>query len=575
MTKTPEWHLFVPKLFVALREGYGWGRLMRDVLAGLTVAIVALPLAMALAIASGAPPERGLYTAIVAGFLISMLGGSRHQIGGPTGAFVVVVFNVIQEHGYDGLLIATMMAGAMLIVFGLARFGTIIKYIPYPVVTGFTAGIAVIIFSSQIKDLLGLDIGGVPADFIEKWALYLDRLGSAQWSAIVVAALSLLIIGGLRRWRPTWPAFLFAVVASSLLVWATGLDIDTIGSRFGGIPSTLPSPSFPEVDLERLGSLVSPALTIAFLAGIESLLSAMVADGLTGRRHKSNCELVAQGVANIASPLFGGLPATGAIARTVTNIKAGAETPVAGMVHAAALLLFTLLLAPLAAYVPLAALAGVLIVVAWNMSEYRHFRHLMTAPRGDRVVLLVTFGLTVLVDLTLAIQVGVVLSALLFMKRMADVTTVDGVGVVQEDPDDLVEETRPYRLVGPEEIPAGVEVFQINGPFFFGAASKLTDVLDRVGTAPAAFILRMRQVPVVDATGIQALAAFISRCKNRGTEVILTGVQPQPRRVIERMRLDREIGPDYIVDGIDDALALSRRIAGRRDVREHQTETRA
>ena len=532
---TPAWHLFVPKLYTTLRQGYGAADFRDDFIAGLTVAIVALPLAMALAIASGTTPDKGLVTAVVAGFLISALGGSRFQIGGPTGAFVVVVFNVIDSYGYDGLVLATLMAGIMLVVAGIARFGTWIKYIPAPVVTGFTAGIAVIIFSSQVADLLGLEMGKVPAEFLEKWAAFWEARHTVSPAAVAVAGGALAVIIGLRRFSPKLPGFLIAVVGASVLVFLFGLPVETIGSRFGGIPASLPAPAIPEISLQRMGELLPSAFTIAFLAGVESLLSAMVADGMTGRRHRSNCELVAQGVANVASALFAGLPATGAIARTATSIRSGARSPVAGMLHAVFVLLFMLLLAPLAAYVPLASLAAVLVIVAWNMSEREKFRHFLSAPPGDRLVLLATFLLTVLVDLTVAIQVGVVLAAILFMHRMAQVVAVQqGLNLIQQDEDDF------HPMPGDgytqrADLPPGVEVFQLRGPLFFGTASHLTDMLDRIGKPPKVFILRMREVPMVDATGVGALADFVRRCTGHGTTVIVTGVQPQPEKILRQM----------------------------------------
>ncbi|MSP83171.1 MAG: sulfate permease [Alphaproteobacteria bacterium] len=550
--------LFVPKLVTILRRGYGAAELRRDLIAGLTVAIVALPLAMALAIASGTTPERGLFTAIIAGFLISALGGSRYQIGGPTGAFVVVVFNIIERQGYDGLVLATLMAGAMLIAFGLARFGTVIKYMPYPVVTGFTAGIAVIIFTTQVQEFLGLAIENVPADVPGKWLAYVQNLDTIDGATLAVAGGALALILALRRYRPTWPGMLIAVVAASIAAYAVGLDVPTIGSRFGGIPDAFPSPSLPTVSLDRLIDLAPDAFTIAFLAGIESLLSAMVADGMTGARHRSNCELVAQGIANIASVVMGGIPATGAIARTATNVRAGGHGPVAGMAHAIFLLLFMLFLAPLANWVPLASLAAVLVVVAWNMSEIDRFRYLMSAPPGDRLVLLVTFALTVLVDLTVAIQMGIVLAALLFMQRMAQVTEVRfGESILDEDHADRVD-TGGEGAINRRTLPEGVKVFQINGPFFFGVTSALNDVLDRIERPPKVFILHMRSVPLVDASGAHALGEFIRKCRGRGTEVVLTGVQDQPRRIIARMGLDRLIGEGHMVPNLEKAILLAR-----------------
>jgi len=559
---SPAWHLFVPKLITTLRQGYGPGDFRHDLIAGLTVAIVALPLAMALAIASGTTPDKGLVTAVVAGFLISALGGSRFQIGGPTGAFVVVVFDVIQRHGYDGLVLATLMAGLMLVVAGICRFGTWIKYIPEPVVTGFTAGIALIIFSSQIRDFFGLQPESVPGDFLERLTAFWAARDSLSLAALAVAAGSLALILVLRRWAPKWPGFLVAVLAASLLVAALGLPVETVGSRFGGIPDSLPLPSLPEVSWQRLGALLPSAFTIAFLAGVESLLSAVVADGMTGRRHRSNCELVAQGVANAGSALFGGLPATGAIARTATNVRAGARSPVAGMLHALVLLAFMLVAAPLAAWVPLAALAAILVLVAWNMSEIGKFARLLRAPLSDRLVLLTTFSLTVLVDLTLAIQVGVVLAAILFMHRMAGLVAVQrGGALLDEDLDDF--RRTPEAVDQRTALPPGVEAFRVRGPLFFGAASRLRDLLDRVGSPPRVFILRLREVPMIDATGADALQDLVRRCDAQGTRVIVTGLQPEAAAVLERLGLGPGEGPLLHAPDFAAALEIARREVSR------------
>jgi SulP family sulfate permease len=559
---TPRWHLYVPKLYTVLRQGYSLEALRDDAIAGLTVAIVALPLAMALAIASGTTPERGLYTAIVAGFLISALGGSRFQIGGPTGAFVVVVFNVIAQHGYEGLVIATLMAGLMLVVAGLAGLGTILKYIPHPVVTGFTSGIAVIIFSSQVKDLLGLQMDSVPAEFVDKWHAFLAHIDTVDSLTCGIAALTLAGILLVRRYRPSLPAFLIGVVAGSLAVLALGLPVDTIGSRFGGIPNALPAPALPEITFVRLRELLPSACTIAFLAGVESLLSAVVADGMTGRRHRSNCELVAQGIANCASAVFGGIPATGAIARTATNIRSGARSPVAGMMHAVFLLLFMVALAPLASFIPLASLAAVLVIVAWNMSEVERFKHLMSAPAGDRAAVLITFALTVLVDLTVAIQVGIVFAAILFVHRMMSAVEVSqGVRVIESDKDDFArspdDRYQPYR-----DRPEGVEIYQISGPFFFGVAARLEDVLDELRLPPKVFILRMRDVPMIDASGVHALGEFAVKCRKRGTTVILSGVQPQPLDIVKTMGLGNGDGLLF-ADNLASALERARELIGR------------
>lgn len=554
------WSRNLPKLFTCLNEGYSLAAARRDTLAGLTVAIVALPLAMALGIASGVSPDRGLYTAIIAGFLISFLGGSRFQIGGPTGAFVVIVFDIVQRHGYDGLAMATIMAGGMLIAFGLAGLGSVIKYIPHPLVTGFTSGIAVIIFSSQVKDFLGLQVAEVPAEFVDKWVSIGAHLDSLHGPTLAIGAVALAIIVGLRRYRPSWPGFLIAIVVSSLAVWALGLPVETIGSRFGGIPSTLPSPELPTFSLAKAKELLMPAFTIALLAGIESLLSAMVADGMTGRRHRSNTELVAQGAANIGSILFGGIPATGAIARTATSIRTGARTPVAGIAHALFVMLFMLVFAPLASWIPLSSLAAVLMVVAWNMSEAPQFRRLLSAPKSDVTVLLLTFSLTVLVDLTIGIEVGMVAAALLFMKRMSDVTKVEsGVHLIFDEPREG--EGDRVGVVPTQPVPEGVAVFQISGPFFFGVATKLRDVLDRIETTPRVFILRMRLVPVIDATGAHALSEMLRDARQRGTQLILSGVQPQPLAVLRQMGLEHAEGL-HLAEGIDAALVLAGQLVG-------------
>lgn len=521
---------FRPKLFTVLGEGYSANTFRADAIAGLTVAVVALPLAMALGIASGASPDKGLVTAVVAGFLISALGGSRVQVGGPTGAFVVVIFNVIAKHGYDGLLIATLLAGLILILAGAFRFGRIIKFIPHPVVTGFTAGIAVIIASSQVKDFLGLAIDKVPADFIPKWQAYLRALSTTSAPTIAVGLGTLAIIVVLRRFAPRLPGFLIAVIASSATVALFELPVDTIGSRFPHIPPGLPMPSLPDISLAKVNAVLPSAFTIAFLAGIEALLSALVADGMAGTRHRSDQELIGQGVANLGSALFGGLPATGAIARTATNIRSGAKTPVAGITHAVFLLLFILFATDLLGFVPMAALAAILFMVAWGMSEYERFLALLRMPNSDRAVLVLTFALTVLVDLTVAIGVGVALASLLFMARMAEAVEVDTSGKM--DPDLDMEDLHQR-----DALPAGVEVFRITGPFFFGIAGELVDTLCRLGEPPRVIILRMRLVPFLDASGVKALEEFVVQARITGVRVILSGVQPQPRSMLERVHL--------------------------------------
>lgn len=544
---------FTPKLLTTLREGYGRDNFRADALAGLTVAVVALPLSMALAIASGASPDKGLVTAVIAGFLISALGGSRVQVGGPTGAFVVVVFNVIALHGYDGLLIATLLAGLILIAAGLARFGQLIKYIPHPVVTGFTAGIAVIIASSQVKDFLGLSIETLPADFIPKWQAYWTALSTINWVNVAVAAGALAVIVGLRRFAPRLPGFLIAVLLSSVLVAVLGLPVDTIGSRFPDIPAGLPAPALPDISFAKVGEVLPAAFTIAFLAGIEALLSAVVADGMAGTRHRSNQELIGQGIANIGSALFAGLPATGAIARTATNIRSGAKTPVAGIMHALFLLLFMLFATDLMAFVPMAALAAILFMVAWGMSEYERFFVLLRMPNGDRAVLLITFALTVLVDLTVAIGVGVTLASLMFMARMAETVQVDASGRqdAELDAEDLQQR---------DDLPAGVEVFRITGPFFFGVAGELLETLRRMGQSPRVIILRMRLVPLLDASGVQALQEFAKQARLAGASVVLSGVQAQPKSMLTRVQSTRDAGPFQFADNFAEAQALAVRL---------------
>jgi len=544
--------MFEPKLLTVLREGYSLQMLRADAVAGLTVAVVALPLAMALAIASGTTPDKGLHTAIIAGFLISLLGGSRVQIGGPTAAFIPVVFVVIQKFGYGGLVLCTLMAGLMLIVAGLLRLGTLMKYMPQPVITGFTAGIAVSIFSSQIKDALGLRMDEVPTGFLDRWWAYGTHLASTQPAALALTALGLVVIMGLRRRRPRWPAFLIALCACTLVAVGLGLPSETIATRFGDLPSALPELRIPQIPFDRAIELLPSAFTIAFLAGVESLLSAVVADGMTGGRHRSNGELVAQGVANVGSALFGGLPATGAIARTATNIRAGGRTPVAGILHSVFLLLFMLLLAPLLGYVPLAALAAVLLVVAWNMAEFENFRNTMSAPWGDRLVLLLTFLLTVLFDITVAIQAGIVLAAFVFMFRMAEAVEVtSGVRIIDDDLGAEVDLDQRTRL------PAGVEAYQIGGPLFFGAANRLDNVLDQFFEPPKVLILRMRRVPVIDASGVHALRQLAARCHRQGIALIVSGLQPQPLSVVAQMGLDQGPAAPRLATNFDHAVALA------------------
>jgi SulP family sulfate permease len=525
--------LYAPKLLTVLREGYGVADFRADVIAGLTVAIVALPLSMAIAIASGVTPDRGLYTAVIGGFIVSLLGGSRFQIGGPAGAFIVVVALTVQRHGIDGVILATSMAGLFLIAAGLLRLGTYIKFIPYPVTVGFTAGIAVIIFVSQLKDLFGITLTAKePAELIPKLEELARSLHTANLSAVAIAAISIAIIVVLRRLRPAWPGILIAVAVAALATWALSLPVETIGTRFGGIPRQLPSPAWPLFSLEKARAVLPDAIAFALLGAIESLLSAVVADGMTGRRHRSNCELVAQGFANIGSALFGGICVTGTIARTATNVRAGARGPVSGMLHSMFLLLFMLIAAPLASYIPLAALAAVLVVVAWNMAEKHEFATLIRSSRGDATVLLATFLLTIFRDLTEGILVGFALGAVLFINRMAQMTGIEAEAplVAQDTADDGNGERVPYdaRLAADPD----VLVYRITGAFFFGAASTVGTVLDSIADTRKAFVVDFAAVPFLDSTAANAMSRVATKAKRQGIRLYITGASPTVRRVL-------------------------------------------
>lgn len=523
--------LFIPKLVTLLREGYSAADFRADALAGLTVAIVALPLSMAIAIGSGLSPEKGLFTAIVGGFLISALGGSRFQIGGPAGAFIVLIATIVGRHGYDGLVLATLMAGIMMLVAGFFRLGTYIKYIPFPVTVGFTAGIAVIIFASQLKELLGLDIAHEPAALIPKLDAVWTSLGTLKPATVALSLIAIVTIVGLRRLRPRWPGMLIAVGVTAALAAVLHLDVATIGSKFGEVPRTLPLPTLPSLELAKMRALLPDAIAIALLGSIESLLSAVVADGMSGRKHRSNCELVAQGTANIASVMFGGMCATGTIARTATNVRAGARSPIAGMLHAVYILLFMLVAAPLAAYIPLASLGGVLVVVAWNMAEKEEFASLLRTSWGDATVLMATFLLTIFEDLTIAIGVGVTLGAFLFLHRMAEAVAVEGDGsMIADDEADATGFARTAYT--PQPFNAGPMVYRISGAFFFGATSAVGAVLDRIGTHPKVFVLDFTDVPLVDTTAAKALEAFVHKLHNSGTQVYFAGARPSVRRTL-------------------------------------------
>ena len=538
---------FEPKLVSVLREGYSAKEFLQDALAGIVVGIIALPLAIAFAIASGVRPEQGLYTAIVAGFLISALGGSRVQIGGPTGAFIVIVYGIVHEYGYDGLAVATLLAGALLVCLGLARLGAVIQFIPYPVTIGFTTGIAIIIASGQIRDGLGLEMESIPPEFIHKLAAYAEHAGEIHPWSLSLFAFTVLLISLWPRVSNRVPGPLIALVATTAAVQLFKLPVETIASRFGSVPTSLPMPSIPHIDIALIPKLISPALSIALLGGIESLLSAVVADGMTGRRHRSNMELVAQGIANLASPLFGGIPATGAIARTAANVKNGGRTPFAGIIHSLTLLVILLFAGKWAAMIPMATLAGILVVVAYNMSEWRVFVSLFRGPRSDVLVLLSTFALTILIDLTVAIQVGVVLAALLFMRRMADVTKVRAITDALEGVDGE----------GPEaprmKIPAEVEVYEISGSFFFGAAQKFSETISHM-KKPKVVILQMKDVIVMDATGMRALEEVMHRFRKLGIHLLLAGVHSQPLVVLQNAGLIEKIGLDNLPGSLIEAI---------------------
>jgi sulfate permease, SulP family len=549
--------VLVPKIVTALKD-YNREKFLGDLVAGLIVGVVALPLAIAFAIASGVTPGRGLWTAIVAGFLISLLGGSRVQIGGPTGAFVVIVYGIVQKYGIDGLTVATLMAGVILVGMGIAKLGTMIKFIPHPVITGFTSGIALIIFSGEIKDFFGLRMGGVPADFIGKIDAYARSAGFTP-EALAVSGLALAIIVIWPRFNRRIPGPFVALIVTTLLVKILSLPVETIGSRFGGISASVPHPQIPHLSFLQVTALVGPAFTIAMLAAIESLLSAVVSDGMIGGRHRSNMELIAQGVANMVSPLFGGIPATGAIARTATNVKNGGRTPVAGIIHSLTLLVITIFAGRWAGLIPMATLAAILVVVSYHMCEWRTFLAELRSPKGDVAVLLTTFLLTVFIDLTVAISVGMVLAAFLFMKRMAEVTNVralkqefDDEGVDRYDSDE-----NGMRL---RDIPPGVEVYEINGAFFFGAAETFRDTIAAIAGKPKVLIIRMRDVLLLDSTGMHVLRDVVHRSRKAGTAVLLSDLHMQPLVALTGSAILEEIGQENVCANLDDALARAREL---------------
>lgn len=556
---------FRPKLVDTLRN-YSRADFMRDLMAGVIVGIVALPLAIAFGIASGVSPEKGIITAVIAGFVVSLLGGSRVQIGGPTGAFIIIVYGIVQEYGEAGLLVATLMGGVLLLLMGLFRLGTVIKFIPYPIIVGFTSGIAVTIFTTQVADIFGLDFGGekVPGDFIEKWALYFRHFDTVNWWNTLVAVLSIAIIALTPKLMRRIPGSLVAIVVMTAAVWAlrryAGIDsIDTIGDRFT-IRSELPAAALPALDWEAVRSLFPVAVTIALLGAIESLLSATVADGVIEDRHDSNTELIAQGAANLLTPLFGGIPATGAIARTMTNINNGGRTPVAGIVHAVVLLLILLLLMPLAQYIPMACLAGVLAVVAYNMSGWRTFKALLRNPRSDVAVLLITFFLTVVFDLTVAIEVGLLIACVLFLKRVMETTEIS---VIRDE----IDPSAGTDLTLHEEhltVPEGVEVYEINGPYFFGIATKFEELMAQMGDRPKVRVIRMRKVPFIDSTGLHNLTTLCEMSRREKIEVVLSGVNEQVHGALERADIIEMLGGENVCPNIHVALERAARLVAAR-----------
>jgi SulP family sulfate permease len=546
-----------PKLITIFREGYDHKQLTSDIIAGIIVGIVALPLAIAFAIASGVKPEQGLYTAVIAGLAVPLLGGSRAQITGPTGAFIVIVYGIVQKYGYEGLATATLIAGVLMIIMGIAGLGVILKFIPYPVTIGFTSGIAIIIFSSQIRDFFGLNIDKVPAEFIEKWMIYAEKIGSINFHAVVIGLIALLIVFLWPKITHKIPGSLVAILTMTAVVQILDLPVETIGSRFGSVPNKLPAPHLPDLSFSLIREMFSPAITIALLGSIESLLSAVVADGMLGTRHRSNLELIAQGTGNVLSPLFSGIPATGAIARTATNIKNGGRTPIAAIVHAITLLTIMLFFGSWAALIPMPVLAAILIFVAYNMSEWETFVQMLRSPRSDVAVLIITFLLTVFIDLTVAIEVGVVLAAFLFMQRMASATQV---GFKTRELSDEQEEADDPRAISKRDVPPDVEVFEIYGSLFFAAVDQFKDALRRVEKNPKVLILRMRHVLVLDATGLKALEDLLKKMSKDKSTLILSGVHAQPLVVMDQSGFLDRIGHENIQADIDLALERARQV---------------
>ncbi|MBN1499340.1 MAG: sulfate permease [Spirochaetes bacterium] len=546
----------IPEIFKTLKNDYSRKTLLKDVIAGIIVGIIAIPLSIAIAIASGVKPEQGLYTAVIGGFLISFFGGSRVQIGGPTGAFIIIVYEIVQKYGYDGLAVAGMMGGVILIIFGVLKFGSVIKYMPYPVVVGFTAGIGVVIFTSQIKEFFGLVIAEKMSGVVDTFHISFRHIDTINYYSLGIGMASIIIIILFQKKVKKIPGPLVAIILSTIAVQIFNLPVETIGSRFGDVPNMLPMPHIPHTDFTQIKELLFPALTIALLAGIESLLSAVVADGMCGTKHDSNMELTAQGIANIASPLFLGVPVTGAIARTAASIKSGGRTPVAGIVHALTVLLVMIFFSRYARLIPMAALSGILMIVAYNMSEMDHFKKLLKTPKSDAAVLLITFFLTVFTDLTIAINFGVVLAAILFMKRMSDVADSRLLehGSLHQD------EEFSLSGISSEDVPENVEIFEISGPFFFGATWFFKDAISQLQMKPKVLIIRMRQVPAIDATGLNTLEWVNSLSRKDKTIVVLSGVQDQPWKSLEKSGLMDEIGRGNVHRDINSALKRAKEI---------------
>ncbi|MEP7266608.1 MAG: SulP family inorganic anion transporter [Saprospiraceae bacterium] len=539
--------MFVPKLFVSLKN-YTIEQFYKDLLAGIIVGIVALPLCIAFAIASGVSPEKGLITGVIGGFFISFLGGSRVQIGGPTGAFIIIVYGIVQTHGVEGLILATFMAGIILFIMGLTRMGSIIKYIPYPLIVGFTSGIAIVIFTSQLKDFFGLNIITLPANFIDTWKVYFTNFQSLNFTALAIGAFTIFAIIFMQKISIKVPGSLIAILSTTIIVQYFGLEVETIGTKFGNISINFPIPQLPHFNFTSIQKLIRPAFTIAILGGIESLLSAVVSDGMIGGNHKSNVELAGQGIANIASAIFGGIPATGAIARTMTNVKNGGRTPVAGIVHAFSLLLIMLVFGKWATLIPLSCLAGILIVVAYNMSEWRSVISIINTSKSEAAVLLTTLFFTIFFDLTIAIEIGMVLASFLFMRRMIQISNVNFIS------NELKEEQSDQKAISKYIIPKGVEVFEINGPLFFGAAYKFKESIKLLSKTPKILIVRMRQVPVIDATGLHTLKEILVQTQHQGTKIILSGVLPSLYKELEKPNIIGLVGKTNVFEDIDEAL---------------------